>query len=175
MKQLSLLAATVFFGFSCNAFAVAGGGLKKPSAKDLNEQALFLELTGKDISKENDIDMYAQMVSAFNREDEIAFKSRLQSLLTRFPNSPFADNALYLAGRLAVNNRNYAEAIKYFGKIEREYPRSNKIVATQFAKAMTYKKMNLPELSIRVLKEVRSKYMGSPESFRADAELKMFK
>ncbi|HWU42626.1 MAG TPA: hypothetical protein VN132_04275, partial [Bdellovibrio sp.] len=80
-----------------------------------------------------------------------------------------------LAGRLAVDHGNYPEAIRYFSRVEKEYPRSDKITAAKFAKAMTYKKINLGEFAKQALLEVRSQYPGSPESFRADAELKMIK
>lgn len=174
MKQLGLLAAAILIGVSTGAFAKPNPK-SKLSAKELNRHALLVELTGKDVSKENDIAMYAEMVSSYQRDDEIGLKSRLQSLLARFPQSSYADNALFLAGRMAVDHNNYAEAIKYFAKIEKSYPRSNKVVAAKFAKAMTYKRMNLPEFAMRNLKEVRTKYAGSPESFRANVELKMLK
>lgn len=175
MKQLRLLAATVLFGLSSSVFAKPSVLTNKLSSKELSQESLLVELTGKDITKENDIAMYAQMVSAYQSDDEIGFKSRLQSMLSRFPQSSYADNALFLAGRMAVDHKNYAEAIKYFAQIEKDYPRSNKVVAAKFAKAMTYKRMNLPEFAIMSLKEVRTKYVGSPESFRADVELKLFK
>ena len=173
MKQLRLLAATVFLSLPLAVNAKSVNTTNKTTLKDLKEHELLVELTGKDVSKENDMTLYAEMVSAYNNDDEIAFKSRMQSLLSRFPNSSYADNALYLAGRLAVNHANYPEAIRYFGRVEKEYPKSDKVTAATFAKAMTYKKMNLGEFAKRSLLEVRSKYPGSPESFRADAELKM--
>lgn len=171
MKQLRRLAATVLLSVPMCVLA-------KPtpsSSKDLSPQNLLVELTGKDITKENDITLYAEMVGAYQRDDEIAFKSRLQSMMARFPHSPYADNALFLAGRMAVDHNNYAEAIKHFARIEKEYSHSNKVIAAKFAKAMTYRRMNLPEFAKKALQEVRVKYPGSPESFRADAELKMFK
>lgn len=175
MKQLRLLAATVLLSLPLVATASAPKTNGKSRSADTSKEALLVELTGKDLSKESDITLYAEMVSAYDGNDEIAFKSRLQSLMTRFPQSPYADNALFLAGRMAVDRGNYAEAVKYFSRVEKEYPRSNKVVSAKFAKAMTYKKMNLPEFSRKALLEVRSKYPGSPESFRADAELKVLK
>lgn len=175
MKQLRLIAATVFLSLPMMAGAKPVSPSEKRLSPDLNSEALLVELTGKDLSKESDISLYAEMISAYHEGDEIGFKSRLQNLLRRFPQSSYADNALFVAGRMAVDRGNYAEAIKYFAQIERQYPRSNKVVAAKFAKAMTYKKMNLPEFSRKTLSEVRSKYPGSPESFRADVELKIFK
>jgi TolA-binding protein len=139
-----------------------------------SQQALLVELTGKDISKESDTALYAEMVGAYQRDDEIALKSRMQSLLSRFPTSTYADNALFLAGRMAVDHNNFPEAIRYFGRVEKEYAKSDKAAPAKFAKAMTYKRMNLLPFAKRSLLEVRSKYPGSPESFRANSELKMF-
>ena len=175
MKQLRLLAATVLLSLPLASTATVVGANSKAKKRDTAQEALLVELTGKDLSKESDITLYAEMVSAYDGNDEIALKSRLQSLLSRFPQSPYADNALFLAGRMAVDNSNYAQAIKYFSQIEKQYPRSNKVAAAKYAKAMTYKKMNLPEFSRKALAEVRAKYPGSPESFRADAELKVLK
>lgn len=175
MKQLRLLAATVLLSVNGGSFAKATTVSKNQISKELTPQSLLVELTGKDISKENDIALYAEMVSASQGDNEIAFKSRLQGMLKRFPNSPYADNALFLAGRFAVDHGNFAEAIRYFGQIEKKYPNSNRIVSAKYAKAMTYKRMKLPEFAVRTLQEVRTKYPGSPESFRADAELKILK
>lgn len=174
MKQLRHLAATVLITVPLSITAFAKPAPKKTIVNS-NQEALLVELTGKDISKESDITLYAEMVGAYQKNDEIAFKSRLQSMMSRFPKSAYADNALFLAGRMAVDHNDYAQAVKYFSEIEKKYSKSNKVPAAKFAKGMTYKKMNLPEFALRSLKEVRARYPGSPESFRADAELKMIK
>ncbi|MGZ3774693.1 MAG: tetratricopeptide repeat protein [Pseudobdellovibrionaceae bacterium] len=175
MKQFRLLATTVLLSIPVGLYAKPNMPSTQQSVKDLSQQSLLIELTGKDISKENDIILYAEMVNAYHEDNEIAFKSRLQNLLKRFSQSSYADNALFLAGRMALEHNNFAEAIRYFGQIEKEYPNSNKIVSAKFAKAMTYKRMNLPEFASRTLQEIKTKYPGSPESFRADAELKVIK
>jgi TolA-binding protein len=173
MKQLGRLASTFIVCFSLGAAAKSMRSDTQSASKGISSQSLLVELTGQDVTKEDDLTMYSQMVNSFQKDDEIGLKSRLQSLLQRFPQSIYSDNALYLAGRMAVDHKDYAEAIKFFSQIERDYPKSNKVTAAKFAKAMTYKAMNLPELSTQVLNEVRSNYVGSPESFRANAELKI--
>ena len=178
MKQLRLLAATVLISFPLLGIAKTNPQKNphfKPAGSELSKESLLLELTGKDVSKESDTTLYAEMVGAYQRDDEIGFKSRLQSMMSRYPKSAYADNALFIAGRMAVDHGNYAEAVRYFARIEKDYPKSNRVVSAKFAKAMTYKKMNLPEFSRRSLADVRNKFPGSPESFRADAELKMLK
>ena len=141
----------------------------------MNKDALMIELTGKDPSKVDEATLYSEIVNAYRSNDEIGFKSRMQTFMTRFSASAYADNVLYLAGRMAFSNKNYAEAIKYYQKVITQYPRSNKVVAAEFAKALAYKKMNLESQAKFVFQDLRKKYPGSPESFRAENEMKILK
>lgn len=149
-------------------------GLTVPH-KSLNRDELMAELTGKDTKSMSDTALYAEIVGAYQRRDQLALQSRLQALLKRFPQSEYADNALYLAGKSALEHRNYAGALKYFSKVTDLYPHGNKVSAAQFAKAITYRKMNLDPLAKEVFENVKKKYPGSPESFRAAAELKQIR
>ncbi|RYZ91024.1 MAG: tetratricopeptide repeat protein [Proteobacteria bacterium] len=141
----------------------------------LGKEALMIELTGKDPSKIDETGLYSEIVSAFRKNDEIGFKSRMQTFMTRFSNSAYADNVLYLAGRLAFTNKNYPEAIRYYQRVVTQYPRSNKAVAAKLAKGLAYKRMNLAPQAGFVFKDVRAKYPGSPEAFRAETEMKLSK
>ena len=169
MTQQKWIVALVFWTLSSTAFAAT----TKSLASQQKQDALLVELTGQDISKESDATLYAEMVGASRNSDEIGFKSRLQALLSHYPQSTYADSALFLAGRMAIDHGNYAEAIRYFARIEKEYPHGKRAVSAHFDKAMVYKKINLPEIAKQILKDVRAKYPGSPESFRADNEIKL--
>ncbi|MEN0058843.1 MAG: tetratricopeptide repeat protein [Bdellovibrio sp.] len=174
MKQLRLIAATVLISVPTMMWVPSSEAANK-SSRDVKQEALLAELTGVNPAKKTDMELYSEMMEAYEQGREIVLKNRLQTLLQRYPQSSYADNALFLAGRMAVDRSQYAEAIRYFARIEKDYPQSNRLVAAKFAKAMTYKKMNLPEFAKKVLSEVRGRYPGSPESFRADAELKIYK
>lgn len=170
MKHFLVQAGLIFFIFPQLSF----GKAPQKSTKDpMSRESLMAELTGKDDSKLNDIDLYAEIVAAYQGQDQSGLKSHLQKLLTKYPQSSFADNALYLAGRQALDRRSYGEALKYFQRVQTEYPRSNRVVSAQFAKAMAYKKMNLEPEARKVFKDIMAKYPGSPESFRADNEMRM--
>jgi TolA-binding protein len=148
---------------------------KAGTDKSMSKEALLVELTGKDISKENDVALYSEIVGAYQADDEVGLKSRTQNLLNRFPHSNYADNALYLVGRMAMDHKNYGEALKYFSKVLQDYPNGNKAVSAEFAKGIAYERMKLPKFAKDVLNEVQKKYPGSPESFRAENELKLIK
>lgn len=167
-----LFVATVTSVLTCEVLA-AGGKAAKIGKDEFSKESLLIELTGKDDNALNDVDLYSEIVAAYQGQDEIGFKSRMQKFLSKFPKSPFADNTLYLAGVMALENKNYPEALKYLGRLANEYPRSNRMVASQFAKAMAYKRMHLETEAKKVFGEIVQKYPGSPESFRADAEIRL--
>lgn len=138
-----------------------------------SSNALLAELTGRDPSKATELELYSEFVKSYRANDQVRIRNQSDSFIKRFPNSNFADNILFLVGKHHLENRNYAEAIRSFQRVIDLYPNSNKSVSARFAKAMTYEKMHLPEQAKLVFLEVRSQFPGSPESFRADNQLKL--
>lgn len=170
MRQFFILAVTFILSLLTeNVFAA------KTGSEAFNKETLMIELTGKDPSKVSEPALYSEIFNAYRSNDEIGFKSRMQTFMTRFPNSAYADNVLYLAGRMAFDRRNYAEAIKYYQKVITQFPRSNKVVAAKYAKGIAYKKMKLEPQAKGVFSGLRKKYPGSPEAFRAENELKLMR
>ena len=168
MKQQFLICAT------CVLFAsLAQAEVKAPTSEDLSKEALMIELTGKNFKKLKEEDLYAEIVTAYRNGNDVALKVHSKTFLKKYPQSHFADNVLFLQGQMALQNKNYPDALKHFQNISKTYPHSNKVVSAQFSKALTYKRLNLPAEARRVLKEVMVRYPGSPESFRAEAELKL--
>lgn len=140
---------------------------KSPAASN----QLLVELTGKDPSKTTELEAYSEYVSVYRSGVGNQISSQAKSFLSRFPNSPYADNVLFLLGRYQLSQKNYVEAIRNFQKVVDLYPNSNKAVSALFAKAMAYQQMHLPEQAIAALKLVKTKFPGSPESFRADNQI----
>lgn len=171
MRQYFILTVT----FILSLFSIESLAAKKVTGSLTTKESLMIELTGKDMSKIDEATLYAEIFSSYRSSDEIGFKSRMQTFMTRFPASSYADNVLYLAGRLAFSNKNYAESIKYYQKVITQYPNSNKVVGAKFAKALAYKKMNLEPQAKGVLADLRKRYPGSPEAFRAENELKLMR
>lgn len=156
------------------SISIATQAAKPALLKKLTEQErLIVELTGKDIKKLSDVEVYGALIDADYANNDIAFKSRLQTLLTDFKNSPLADNALYLAAKRSMMQKDFAGALRHISRIEKDYPRSNKLVSAQLLKALCYKNIGLSEQSKKVFVEVRTRFPGSPESFRAGTELQL--
>ena len=171
MNSLFLLSA-IFLILLLNTVAPVNALAAKISKDAMSKEELMNELMGTSKSKD-DISLYSELVAYYQANDQRRFKQRLNTLVSKFPQSQFTDNALYLAGRQSMENRNYPEAIKYFQTVINQYPNSNRVVSAQFAKAVTYKKMNLNNQSKNVLREVQKRFPGSPESYRAANEIKI--
>lgn len=140
-------------------------------AAPISKKELLIELTGKDSLKVSETKLYGDIVIAYQRNDEIALISKVEAMMTRFPNGRFTDNAIYLAGKFQLENRNYAKALKYFNKIFKSYPMSDRVVAAQYAKGVTYKQIRLNKMAKQTFLDLRKKYPGSPEFFLAEAEI----
>jgi TolA-binding protein len=166
LKSILIFFVTILTQIS---FAVPGN----PRA-NFNRDELVKELLGSS-NDQSDMTLYSDIVSAYQANDQRKMKFHLQKMMKKFPQSSYADNALYLAGRQAMENKNYPEALQYFQKITKSYTGSNRYVTAQFAKAMTYKKMNLRNQARLVFSEIQKKFPGSPESLRAQNELKLIK
>ena len=119
--------------------------------------------------------IYEELVQAFERNDELSFQSRFQAMMMDHAKSVYADEVLYLAGMMAFSNKLYGRALKYFNQVLTEYPRSNRSRAALYAKAATYRKMNLQTQSTSVFEQVQKRFPGSPEAHRAALDLKVEK
>lgn len=121
----------------------------------------------------SDRQLYGELVSAYDQNNEIAFFSRFQSFLQNYSKSPLADDAVYLAGLMSLSNKNYGPSLRYFNQVLKQYPLSNKASASLYAKGVALKKLNLTGESRQVFLNVRKSYPGSPEAMRAQTELKL--
>lgn len=131
--------------------------------------------SSNDSKSKSDRELYGELVGSYDRNNEIAFFSRLQSFQEKHAKSPLADDALYLAGLMSLSNKNYGPALRYFNQVLKQHPNSNKAASALFAKGATLKKMNLNDESRRTFAKVRQAYPGSPEALRAETELKLLK
>ena len=169
MKQLSLYIAVIFL-----SIALLPAEFSR-AASEVKTQDLLLELKGKSSRKISERDSYAEIASAFDAKDLIRLQTHTQSFLRFRKNSVFAPKALYLLAHLQAEKKRYPEALKTIGRIEKNYRQSSRMVSAQFLKAMIFKKIYLPDQSRAVLAQLMKSYPGSPESFRAQSELRYLK
>ena len=102
-------------------------------------------------------------------------KKSTELLLKSYPDSVFADNALYLDGLLCFEANQLPQAEQFLNRVISELPQSNKVVAAIFAKAMIAKKMKKYGQAESVLQQVARTFPGSPEAGRVNFEIKLMK
>ncbi len=165
MKMLFLLFISFFYFTSYGANRIS---------KNLkNELELKAELTGRDLYKMNDDQLYTDILSQYQKGDTASMKRALNLMLKKYKQSIHADNAIYLVGYSALEKNRFAEGLAYFQLLLKMYPQSNKAVSAEFAKGIAYRNMRLPSLAQKTFLKVRKHYPGSPESFRSENELKL--
>jgi len=122
---------------------------------------------------EGELAIYKRILEAYRDRDANRLERFNKLLLQHYPKSAFADNGLYLAGLLELNQGRIAKAVKNFGLVTDKYPDGNKRAAAMYGKSVAYSKLNLQKLSKKVLQEIVKEYPGSPESQKAWVELRL--
>lgn len=117
--------------------------------------------------------LYSKILETYRTKALGELQKTLQLLIKTYPDSVFADNALYLAGLLALEQGQLDLASKYVDRILKDYPRGNKVVAALFTRAVIAKRLNHFDEARQLFLKVRSLYRGSPEAERVGLELKL--
>lgn len=138
-----------------------------------DKEKIFFELAGEKADQLSELEIYHKVAEKYQQNDEVAVQAYANLLIKKYPRSIYCDNALYFQGMMAFTSKKFGESLNAFQRILQNYPQSNKAVSALFAKGVVFKKMNLPKEAARVLASVINKYPGSPESDRAEIELKL--
>jgi TolA-binding protein len=123
----------------------------------------------------NEESLYAEVVRAFQTRQIDAVDNYADAFLLRYPQSVFADKALYLKGEIHLIMGFPTEALREFERVISEYPTGNKYTAALFGKGVCYRKLQLYQYAEKVMEDIRSDYPGSPEFYKSDLERKMIK
>lgn len=117
--------------------------------------------------------LYAKVMETYRRKDLNEMQTAVRLFLKTFPESTYADNALYLSGMLATQNSDFSGAHSYFDQIIREYPGGNKAVTALFAKGALYRNQKQWQKARALYQQVEKQFPGSAESLRVPVELKL--
>lgn len=113
---------------------------------------------------------YAQIQSLKNNPTESI--NTLKRLVSKFPDSPHTEQALYEMGRSYIKQENYREAIKTYDKLIAGFPNSATARRALAERAMIYNTMGDRENAIAAYKEIIAKYPQSEEALVAMQDLK---
>lgn len=117
--------------------------------------------------------LYVKVLSSYQAHQLKELNRATELLCKTFPNSIFADRAIFLSARLKAEKADYKAALIDLKKIELNYPDGSKVVSAKFLESQIYQKMGQTRKSELQFKELQKQYPGSVESLRADYELKI--
>lgn len=139
------------------------------------DDELFFELSGWDVQKLTESQIYSKTIEKYRQNDLKAVVALTNLLIVKYPLSIFSDNSLYLSGNLAFVEKQYGKSLELYNRLLSHYPMSNKAVSALFAKGVLYKRMNLVQQADATFVAVQTKYPGSPEALRSEIERKLLK
>ncbi|CAM6032081.1 unnamed protein product, partial [Sphagnum compactum] len=117
--------------------------------------------------------LYTEIIRAYQTRQIDAVSHYTGEFLQRYPNSVFADSALYLRGELSLIMGFTAEALRDFEQIVDDYPAGKKYVAALYGKAVCYRKLQLYNYAEQALNDLNKSFPGSPESVKVPLEQRM--
>lgn len=117
--------------------------------------------------------LYIEVIKYYRGRDAEGVVWAKDQLLKFFPQSAFADNAMYLAGRILLESANYSEAVREFQTLIEKYPHGNKMPAALLGKGIAYRKLNLYPYAEQAFRAVKKEFPGSPEAQRVELEMKL--
>lgn len=91
----------------------------------------------------------------------------LTSLTQQYPNSDYADDALYEIARSELQQEHNMEAINAYQTLLEKYPNSTHTAKASLELGMTYRTLKQYDKAIHAFKHTISTYIGSEESYSA--------
>ena len=113
---------------------------------------------------------YAQIQGLKNNNTES--QNTLKRLISKFPDSPHTEQALYEMGRSYIKENKYREAINTYDKLIAGFPNSATARRAMAERAMIYNSLGDRDNALKAYKEIIAKYPGSEEAQVAFEDLK---
>jgi tol-pal system protein YbgF len=91
-------------------------------------------------------------------------KKMFESLVTKYPDSDNADNAVFWIGEIYYKEQWYQKAILEYQKVIENYPDGNKAPAAYFKQALAFEKLGEKDNSQLIISELLKKFPDSKEA-----------
>ncbi len=117
--------------------------------------------------------LYAKVIETYRNHKFADLQKALGLLQKNYPDSVYADSALYVAGLSALQDGDLLHAEDYMNRVIMEFPRGKKVVAALYAKAAIEKRKGRINEARGIFSSLKTQFPGSPEAARARLEVKL--
>ena len=118
---------------------------------------------------------YRDAILLYGRNRMGDARGAFQKVFDADPHSELADNALFWIGETYFNSGQYADAMRYYMRVIRDYSDQNKAPDAMFKLALSYEKTGDLELAQKTLQDLIARFPYSTPALTAKAELKRIK
>lgn len=120
-------------------------------------------------------DNYRSALMLYGKGRIAESRKAFQDVFDSEPNGDLADNALYWIGETWFAAGNYAEAMRYYGRVIKEYGETNKAPDALYKMGIAYEKTGDLGLARKTFEECVSRYPYSTAAASAKLEMKRIK
>lgn len=117
--------------------------------------------------------LYSQVMESYRKRRIDEMERAVALFLKAYPDSVYADNALYLHALVDVERKDFPKASQYVERILKDYPNGNKVVSAMFIKAVVLRGRHQLRAAEKVLDLIALRFPGSPEAQRVPLEKRM--
>ncbi len=118
---------------------------------------------------------YRDAIVLYGRNRMAESRAAFQKVFDADPHGDLADNALFWIGETYFSGGQYSDAMRFYGRVAREYADQNKAPDAMFKLALAYEKTSDLALAKKTLEDVIARYPYSGPASAAKAELKRIK
>jgi len=116
--------------------------------------------------------VYEQAVAVLRKKQYDDAILQFKDLVTRFPQSSYADNAVYWQGEANRVTRRFSQAVNEFEALIKTYPKSAKVADAYFKLGISHYQLGHFKEAKQAFKSVQTKYPSSSSARLAEEHLK---
>lgn len=111
---------------------------------------------------DRDYALYQKGLILTYQEKDVEAKAQFDKVITQFPTSRYADDALFQSANIDLARANYQAAIRAYTRLIKEKPRSYLIPPALLKRGLAYNNIQVYEEAIRDYKRILSEYSDTP-------------
>jgi tol-pal system protein YbgF len=128
-----------------------------------------------DMKNESDVTIYNAARDYYQNNKFSSAITTFEKVVERFPDSPYADNAVYWIGESYYSMKNWEKARQQFQRVLDTYPYGNKVPDSTFKRGFAEEKMGQMEKAIFSMEEVIRRFGNAPIAQRAREKLQQLR